>query len=150
RGVPDDWAHERPHRGHESIDQTGETRRLRLQEPGQLSAQSTVALHPANPPIVSEEPDGARLRSKSLFPPEARADANMYPAAASSDSAQTIAARAATRFTMALDDRDGIEHRAGRTLDFQWQRDEEELVYRVPGQLLKPDRFEQVDRILDE
>ena len=28
---------------------------------------STVALHPANPPIVSEEPDGARLRSKSRF-----------------------------------------------------------------------------------
>ena len=24
-------------------------------------APSTVALHPANPPIVSEEPDGARL-----------------------------------------------------------------------------------------
>ncbi|MFY9807610.1 MAG: transposase [Pseudonocardiaceae bacterium] len=38
---------------------------LRIPKPGQLPPPSTVALHPANTPIVSEEPDGARLRSKS-------------------------------------------------------------------------------------
>ena len=65
RGVPDDRADERPDRGHEPVDQAGETRRLRLPEPGELPAPGTVALHPAHPPIVSEEPDGARLKSKS-------------------------------------------------------------------------------------
>jgi hypothetical protein len=50
--------------GHEPVDQAGETRRLRVREPGQLPP-GTVALHPAQPPIVSEEPDGARLKSKS-------------------------------------------------------------------------------------
>ena len=65
RGVPHDRAHERPHRGHEPVDQAGETRRLRLPEPGQLPAPGTVALHPADPPIVSEEPDGARPKLKS-------------------------------------------------------------------------------------
>jgi hypothetical protein len=38
---------------------------LRNPESGELPAPSTNALHPAHPPIVSEEPDGARLRSKS-------------------------------------------------------------------------------------
>ncbi len=37
-------------------------KRPRLPEPGQLPAPSTVALHPAHPPIVSEEPNGARLK----------------------------------------------------------------------------------------
>ena len=64
RGVPLDRDHERPHRGHEPVDQAGETRRLRVPEPGQLPAPGTVALHPANPPIVSEEPDGARPKLK--------------------------------------------------------------------------------------
>src|SRR6478672_12820740 len=67
RGVPHDRAHERPHRGHESVDQAGETRRLWIPEPGELPATGKVALHPAHPPIVSEEPDGARLRLKSHF-----------------------------------------------------------------------------------
>ena len=58
---------ERPNRGHKQADQAGETRGLRFPEPGELPAPSTVALHPAHPPIVSEEPDGARLRSKSRF-----------------------------------------------------------------------------------
>ena len=58
---------ERPDRGHEQVDQAGETRRLRVPEPGQLPATGTVALHPANPPIVSEEPDGARPKLKSRF-----------------------------------------------------------------------------------
>jgi hypothetical protein len=58
---------QRPHRGHEQGDQAGETRRLRIQKPGQLPSPSTVALHPANTPIVSEESDGARLRSKSQY-----------------------------------------------------------------------------------
>jgi transposase len=39
-------------------------KRVRVQEPRQLQAPSTVALHPADPPIVSEEPRGC-LRSKS-------------------------------------------------------------------------------------
>ena len=65
RGVPLDRPHERPHRRHQPVDQAGETRRLRLPQPGQLPAPGTVALHPAHPPIVSEETDGARLRSKS-------------------------------------------------------------------------------------
>src|SRR5215204_5441480 len=65
RGVPDHRADQRPHRGHEPVDQAGETSRLRLSEPGQLPAPGTVALHPAHPPIVSENPDGARLKSKS-------------------------------------------------------------------------------------
>ena len=67
RGVPHDRAHQRPHRRHEPVDQAGETRRLRVQEPGQLPPPRTVALHPADPPIVSEETDGARLKSKSPF-----------------------------------------------------------------------------------
>ena len=67
RGVPHHRAHQRPHRGHQPADQAGETRRLRIPEPGELPTPSTVALHPAHPPIVSEEPDGARLRSKSPF-----------------------------------------------------------------------------------
>jgi hypothetical protein len=50
----------------EPADQVGETRRLRIPEPRELPPPSTVALHPAHPPIVSEKPDGARLRSKSL------------------------------------------------------------------------------------
>jgi hypothetical protein len=54
-------------RGHEPVDQAGETRRLRLQEPGQLPATGTVALHPPDPPIVSEESDGARPKLKSHF-----------------------------------------------------------------------------------
>ena len=58
RGLPDHRAHERPNRGHEQADQTGETRRLRVPQPGELSTPGTVALHPADPPIVSEEPDG--------------------------------------------------------------------------------------------
>jgi len=40
-------------------------RRVRVQEPGELTATGTLALHPANPPIVSEEPDGARPKLKS-------------------------------------------------------------------------------------
>jgi hypothetical protein len=36
-----------------------------VQRPGQLPPPSTVALHPARPPIVSEETDGARLTSES-------------------------------------------------------------------------------------
>ena len=67
RGVPDDRADERPNRGHEPVDQAGETRRLRVPEPGQLPAPGTVALHPAHPPIVSEETDGARPKLKSRF-----------------------------------------------------------------------------------
>jgi hypothetical protein len=67
RGVPVDRAHERSNRGYEQVDQAGETRRLWVPEPGELPASSTVALHPAHPPIVSEETDGARLRSKSLL-----------------------------------------------------------------------------------
>ena len=35
-------------------------------EPGELPAPSTVALHPAHPPIVSEETDGARPKLKSF------------------------------------------------------------------------------------
>src|SRR6185312_2212275 len=65
RGLPDHGPDERPNRGHEPVDQTGETRRLRVPEPGQLPTAGTVALHPANPPIVSEEPDGARSKLKS-------------------------------------------------------------------------------------
>jgi transposase len=65
RGVPDHRVDERPHRGHEPADQAGQTRRLWVPEPGQLPPPGTVALHPAQPPIVSEEPDGARLKSKS-------------------------------------------------------------------------------------
>ena len=65
RGVPDHRADERPDRGHEQVDQAGETRRLRVPEPGELPAPGTVALHPADPPIVSEEPDGARPKLKS-------------------------------------------------------------------------------------
>ena len=67
RGVPHDRAHERPDRGHEQVDQAGETRRLRVPEPGELPAPGTVALHPADPPIVSEETDGARPKLKSRF-----------------------------------------------------------------------------------
>ncbi len=62
RGIPHDRAHQRPDRGHQQAHQAGETRGLRVQEPGQLPAPRTVALHPANPPIVNEEPDRARLR----------------------------------------------------------------------------------------
>src|SRR5205809_3275308 len=65
RGVPDHRPDQRPNRGYEQIDQTSETRRYRVQKPGELPTPSTVALHPAHPPIVSEETDGARLRSKS-------------------------------------------------------------------------------------
>ena len=65
RGVPDHRTHQRPHRGHQPADQAGETRRLRIPEQRELPTPSTVALHPANPPIVSEETDGARSRSKS-------------------------------------------------------------------------------------
>ena len=65
RGLPDHGPDERPNRGHEQVDQTGETLRLRVPEPGQLPTAGTVALHPANPPIVSEEPDGARSKLKS-------------------------------------------------------------------------------------
>ena len=36
-------------------------------EQRELPTPRTVALHPAHPPIVSEETDGARLRSKSRF-----------------------------------------------------------------------------------
>ncbi|HWM03156.1 MAG TPA: transposase [Actinophytocola sp.] len=39
------------------------TRRGRIE----LPAPRTVALHPAHPPIVSEELDGARLRSESQY-----------------------------------------------------------------------------------
>src|SRR6185312_6234003 len=67
RGLPDHGPDERPNRGHEPVDQTGETRRLRVPEPGQLPTAGTVALHPANPPIVSEETDGARSKLKSPF-----------------------------------------------------------------------------------
>jgi hypothetical protein len=59
------WSHQRSYRGHEQVDQAGETRRLWIPKPRQLPPPSTVALHPANRPIVSEESDGARLRSKS-------------------------------------------------------------------------------------
>jgi hypothetical protein len=38
-------------------------------EQRELRTPSTVALHPAHPPIVSEETDGARLRSKSHIGP---------------------------------------------------------------------------------
>jgi hypothetical protein len=65
RGVPHDRADQRLDRGHEQVDQAGETRRLRLPEPGELPASSTVAPHPGDPPIVSEEPDGARPKLKS-------------------------------------------------------------------------------------
>jgi hypothetical protein len=68
RGLPDHGPDERPNRGHEQVDQTGETLRLRVPEPGQLPTAGTVALHPANPPIVSEETDGARSKLKSQFP----------------------------------------------------------------------------------
>jgi hypothetical protein len=40
---------------------------MRVPEPGQLPTAGTVALHPANPPIVSEEPDGARSKLKSPY-----------------------------------------------------------------------------------
>src|SRR6185295_11360700 len=65
RGVPHDRADERPDRGHKPVDQAGETRGLRLPEPRELPSPGKVALHPAHPPISSEEPDGARLKSKS-------------------------------------------------------------------------------------
>lgn len=65
RGVPHDRPHERPDRGHEPVDHAGETRRLRLPEPGQLPPPSTVALHPAHPPTASEDTDGARQTPKS-------------------------------------------------------------------------------------
>ena len=43
RGVPHHRAHQRPHRGHEPADQAGETRRLRLPEPGNYRRR--VRLH---------------------------------------------------------------------------------------------------------
>ena len=66
RGLPDHEPDERPHRGHEQADQAGETRRLRVQKPGELPPTGTVALHPADPPIVSEELVGARSELKGL------------------------------------------------------------------------------------
>src|SRR5689334_3218544 len=48
------------------------------------------------------------------------------------------------------DDREGVEHRAGRALDLQREREEEELVDLLPGDLLEVHRLEQVDAVLDE
>src|SRR4051812_26354418 len=48
------------------------------------------------------------------------------------------------------DDRQRVEHRAGRALDLQREREEEELVDLLPRDLLEVDRFEQVDAVLDE
>ncbi len=48
RGLPQHRAHQRPHRGHASAHQAGETRRLRIQKPRQLPPSSTVALHSIN------------------------------------------------------------------------------------------------------
>ena len=45
RGVPHDRADERPDRGHKPVDQAGETRRLRLPEPGELPSPGKVACH---------------------------------------------------------------------------------------------------------
>jgi hypothetical protein len=47
------------------LGQAGETRRLRVSEPGQLPPPSAVTLHPAHLPIRSEEPGGADLRLKT-------------------------------------------------------------------------------------
>ena len=59
--------HQRPHRGLQPADQTGQTRRLRLQQSAQLDPPDTIPLHPQT---ADRNPDFmliARSKSKSRY-----------------------------------------------------------------------------------